>query len=277
MQVFRYALAEGPRRVLRHWRVLVPLYLVGLLFGLAQTWPLLFGGGLYNPFLFDLSTGGLDALANLFIGNSSAAGGAGIWAFVALLLALLFGLAYNFFAGGVLTVYVDRGAFWAGCRRTFWAFTALGVLLLLLLVLILIGASLLGAALGLRAVLIAALVLTQLINIIGEYARAVAVVRDRRNPFALLGRAAGFCVRHLGGVLALALLGLVLHIALVALYTVVADAIGGSVVVILWQQAIAFAWLSVKLLRLAWAASYVQAVSAADGAAPSRDVVLTAT
>jgi hypothetical protein len=275
MQIFLYTLTEGPRRVLRHWRVLVPLYLVGLLFGLVQTWPLLFGGALYNPFLADLATGGLDVLANLFIGSQSSAAGAGVWALVTLLLLLLFGLAYNFFAGGVLGVYTGRGDFWAGCWRTIWSFIALGLLLLILLVAVLIGSFLLGGALGLRGGLIAALVLIQLINLVGEYARAVAVVRDRRNPFALLGLAISFCVRHLGGVLLLALIGVALHVAAVALYGLVASAVSGSPIAILWQQAIVLAWLLIKLLRLAWAASYIQAASAVDGAAPSRDAALT--
>ena len=276
MQIFLYTLIEGPRRVLRHWRVLVPLYLVGLLFGLAQTWPLLFGRALYNPFLGDLASGDLDTLANLFIGSQSAAAGAGVWVFVTLLLALLFGLAYNFFAGGVLAVYADRGTFWAGCWRTVWSFIGLGLLLLILVVPVLIGSVLLGGPLGPRGALVTALVLIQLINLIGEYARAVAVVRDRRNPFALLGMAVGFCVRHLGGVLLLALIGLALHVTVVALYGLVASAVSSSPIAILWQQAIVLAWLLIKLLRLAWAASYLQAATAAqDGAALSKDVVLT--
>ena len=54
---FRHVVARGPRAALRHWRLLVPLYLVGLVLGLLQTWPLLAAGreGLRNPFLGELA------------------------------------------------------------------------------------------------------------------------------------------------------------------------------------------------------------------------------
>jgi hypothetical protein len=268
VQRFQYAFTYGLRRALRHWRGLLPLYLLGLLLGLLQTWPLLAAGALYNPFLGDLVGGGSDALVNLFLGSPAAAGATGAWLLVALLLAGLFGLGYNFFVGGILSIYTDQRAFWAGCRFTFWSFTALGALLLTLLALAAIIAGLLGIVLGSRVAVVAALLLIQLINVVGEYARVIAVVRERRNPFALLGAAAAFCARHLGGVLTLALLGLLLHTLLTVLYALATDVLAGSLLALLAQQLVVLAWLWVKLLRLAWAASYVQAevgAPASDG------------
>lgn len=75
----------------------------------------------------------------------------------------------------------------------------------------------------------------------------------------LLGQAGRFCARHLAGTLALALLGVLLQLALLMLYQVVAGALGGSPLAIVGQQLVVLAWLWVKLLRLAWAAAYVRA------------------
>jgi hypothetical protein len=258
VQRLQYAFAYGLRCALRHWRVLLPLYLLGLLLGLLQTWPLLAAGALHNPFLGDLVTGGSDELVNLFLGSPVAAGAAGGWLLAALLLAALFGLGYNFFVGGILNVYAGRRAFWAGCRFTFWSFAALGALLLALLALAAIIAWLLGIVLGPRVAAAVALLLIQLINVVGEYARAIAVVRERRNPFVLLGAAVAFCAHHLGGVLALALLGLLLHIALAALYVLASETLARSPLALLLQQIVVLAWLWIKLLRLAWAVKYVQ-------------------
>src|SRR5512138_3736526 len=110
---------------------------------------------------------------------------------------------------------------------------------------------------------------------LGEYARALAVARDRRNPFVLLGQAGRFCARHPAGTLALALLGVLFQFVLALLYRAVAGAIGGSPLVVVWQQLIVLAWLWIKLLRLAWAAAYMRAADGAD--APLRtDVTLPA-
>ncbi|HEX9372771.1 MAG TPA: hypothetical protein VF897_17290 [Roseiflexaceae bacterium] len=280
MQLFLNVLVQGWRVTLRRWRVALPLYLTGLLLGLVQTWPLLRAAGagaLSNPFLGELAGGGGDAAIDLLLGSPTAvAQTVGIWVFVALLFGLLFGLAYNFFAGGILSVYTGTRPFWAGCRRTFWAFTGLGILLLLLLLPVALAAALAGLALGPIGAAIVALILIQLVNLLGEYARAVAVVRDRRSPLALLGMAAGVVRRNLGGVLALALLGLLLHVALTLLYRVVASPIRATVVVVLWQQLVALAWLWVKLLRLAWAAGYARADGAARDVGPAGEAAAMA-
>jgi len=93
---------------------------------------------------------------------------------------------------------------------------------------------------------------------LGEYARALALARDRRNPFVLLAQAIRFCARHAAGTLALALIGALLQVALVVLYRSLAGAAQGSPLLVAWQQLVVLAWLWVKLLRLAWAAAFVR-------------------
>jgi hypothetical protein len=273
MQLFQAVLVEGWRKALRHWGVMLPLYLTGLLLGLVQTWPLLANGNqaLYTPFLGELAAGGSDVYISLFLSDPTRAGQIlGAWVGIALLFGLLFGLAYNFYSGGAVSVYAGTRPFWSGCRRTFWAFIGLGALLLVLLALAIVVAALFGLALGAGGAVIVALLLIGLINLFGEYARALAA-HDRRNPFALLGMAIGFCVRNLGGVLVLALIGLLLHGALALLYGAVARALGGSVLLVIWQQLAVIGWLWIKLLRLAWAVSYVQAAGTAGRAATTED------
>jgi len=251
---------DGLRRSFQ-LRLLVPLYLSSLALGLVQTWPL-FGNGaaLRSPFLGRLATGGTDTLPDLFIGSPAAAGSAAAWSGTLLLLAVIYGLLYNFFGGGILSVWAGTRPFWPGCRRTFWTFTALGTLLLALACVLALTLALLGGFAGFRAQLIVLLVLLQVLNVLGEYARAIAAVHDRRNPFALLGASAGFCVRNAPGVLALALLGVLLHVALGASYLAVAGLLGASPLVVLWQQLAALLWVWIKLLRLGWAVSYVRTV-----------------
>ena len=109
-------------------------------------------------------------------------------------------------------------------------------------------------------------------NALGEFARALGVARDRRNPFALLGMAVRFAGRHLGGVLALALLGLALHVGLTWLYAAAARAIGASPALVVWQQVMVAGWLWVKLLRLAWAIGYVRMERSGRLSAPMQDM-----
>lgn len=272
MELFRHVFARGLRGALSHWRVVLPLYLVGLLIGLVQSWPVLAAGGaaLYNPALDQLATGGTDALGDLLLSAPRAVGSAAtIWAIAALLLTLLYSLAYNLLSGGIVSVYAGAAPFWEGCRRWFWSFTGLGVLLLILAAFAATLGWLLGALAGQRGAGIGALALLQLVGATGEYARAQAVARGRRNPAVLIGLALGFMRRHWAGVLALALVGVLLHAALAWLYTLVAGALTGSPAGVLWQQAVALSWLWVKLLRLAWAVSYVRAAGASG--APSVD------
>jgi hypothetical protein len=261
------ALVTGLRRAQR-LALLLPLYLAGLLLGLVQTWPLWANGRgtLTNPFLGVLATGGADALVDLFLGRPEAGGQAAQWVLGTLGLALVFGGAYNFFAGGILEAWTGRRRFWAGCWRFFLPFVALGALLLPLALLAGVLAALAGSFLGGAAGGVVAALALLLLNAVGEAARALAVARDRRNPFVLLGRAFAFCARH-PGLLLLALAGALLHAALAALYAALAAGIGNALLLIAAQQLAVLGWLWVKLLRLAWALSYVEA---ADGQAASR-------
>jgi hypothetical protein len=189
----------------------------------------------------------------------------------------VFGAAYNFFSGGILNAYLGGPArsFWSACRRMIWSFIGLGLLLLVLALLIMVVGAVLGGVIGQPGGLIVALILLQIANMLGEYARALAVARDRRNPFVLLGQACRFCMRYPAGTLALALIGMLLHLALALLYRTLARAIGGSPLAVIWQQLIVLVWLWVKLLRLAWAAAYVRAADGVD-APLGADVALPA-
>lgn len=259
MNPLRAAIANGLRDA-RRFRLLLPLYLAGLLLGLFQAWPLLVAGvrgGLSNPFVNDLAAGGADALVNLFLGNPTAGAGAGIWALLLLPVTALFSLAYNFFSGGILSAWAGTRPFWAGCRRTFWSFTGLGLLLIVLALLCITLAALLGSLVGGQVTLIIAALLIQLLNLAGEYARALAVARDRLDPIALFRAGLRFSVRP--GALALGALGLLLHVGLAALFGAIQGAVGGGLLAVLIQQLAVLAWLWIKLLRLAWALGYVRA------------------
>jgi hypothetical protein len=264
MRTFRQALLGGVSQALRHWRVLLPLYGISLLLGLLQTWPLwqaASGGALRNPFLNNLAGGGTDAVIDLLLGNGMMAVAAqtGLWIAAALSLSIVFGLAYTFFAGGMLSVYAGTRSFWAGCRDTFWSFAGLGLLIVTLSLLALLVGALFGALGGVIAGVIVTLMLLQVVNVLGEYARAAAITHERRNPFVLLGLAILFCARKFGGVLGFLLLGLLLAAALAALYGGLARVLGGSVVLVIVQQFVVLGWIGLKALRLAWALSYVQA------------------
>lgn len=276
MKIFRETLELGARTGFSNWRLILPLYLVGLLLGLLQTWPLLAAGiALDNPFLRDMAAGGAAPLVDLWLANPAIAQSAALWILAALLLTLLYGLAYNFFSGGFLAVLAAGDAseeampFWDGCRRWFWSFTGLGILLVVFGLLAAVVGVALGSLLGGYGGVVGALVALQLVNVLGEFARALGVARDRRNPFALLGMAVSFVGRHFGGVLALALLGLLLHAGLTGLYAVVARALGGSPALVVWQQVAVAAWLWVKLLRLAWAIGYVRLAGSGRQSAPA--------
>jgi hypothetical protein len=270
MHGFGAVFVQGLRATLHHWRALLPLYIVGLLLGVVQTWPLIGAatrGALSSSFVGTLAGGGIEPAIDLFLSDPRSVGGeAGLWALATFVFTLLFGVAYNFFSGGIVNTYLGGLArsFWAACRRTFWSFTGLGLLLVVLALLFVVVGAILGGAVGQRGALIVALILLQLANILGEYARALAVARDRRNPFVLLVQACRFCARYSAGTLALALIGVLLQVVLVLLYRAVAGAIGGSPLAIVWQQLMVLAWLWAKLLRLAWAAAYVRADDAEE-------------
>lgn len=261
MSGFKDTLVTGLRRSL-NLSLWLPLYVTSLLFGLIQTWPLLANADLMTrPQLGYLATGGVDACVNLLLGSPEAQTQAGVtaisWLLISQFSLALYGLTYNFFAGGILSVWAGTRFFWAGCRYTFWTFVGLGLLLLILvspvILITVIAASFLGSG-----ALVPGLVLILLFNLLGEYARSIAVARSERNPFKLMGSAFMFSLRHFGGVISLGGLGTALHFGVVGLYLALGPLVSGTVALALVQQVIVLLWLWVKLLRVAWALSYVQ-------------------
>lgn len=243
-------------------RLLLPLYVTGLLLGALQSWPLLLAGRqLTNPQLGAVAEGGFDALVNLLLGSRAAleqAGlSAGLWLAISLLLLPLYGLAYNFFAGGILNSWAGTRAFWTGCRHHFWSFVGLSLLLLLAAGLVGLGTLGLALLLGWPALLIG-LGLLGLLNVGGELARGLAVAQAEGNPLKLLGLAFGFGVRHWGGVLLLAGLGLALPLLVSLVYGAGSPFVSGSLAAVLVQQVTVLLWVWLKLLRLAWALGYVR-------------------
>ena len=265
MNNIRIAVNEGLRAALR-LQLLLPWYGCLLLLGLLQTWPLWLAGGsaLRNPMLGDLAGGGGDMLVDLFLDNPSGRAAAGTWALVQLPLILLSGVAYTFFAGGVLSEYTGKRTFWAGCRRNWWSFLGLGALNVVLAAMLVAVAVLSALALGGTAGLVVALLGLALLSIVGEYARALGVVHDRHNPLVLLGQAGTFCARHLGGVLVLALLAVLLNALLLGTYLLLSPMAGASPLLIVAQQLLVFGTLWIKALRLALAARYVMANRSAN-------------
>lgn len=252
MQHFLTALRGGFANASRLWLVL-PLYLSGLLIGLVQAWPALAAVNT-GPLLDQLAAGDPDAFTLLGVADSAAvASTALLWAGASLLGVLLFAAAYNLFSGGILSVWAGRG-FWQGCRHHFWGFVGLGALLLLLAILALIVAGGVGVAAGFGAATLTALILLELVNIWGEYGRAAAVRSGSGNPLAALGGAARLIVRRPLGVLALAGLGVLLHVSIWGAYNALAGRMGWGAPLL--QQAAAFGWIWVKLLRLGWASAY---------------------
>jgi hypothetical protein len=252
MQNFLAALRGGLANASRLGLVL-PLYLVGLALGLAQAWPAVPAGG-GGPLLDQLAAGEQDALTLAGIANPSGVGSiAMLWAAASLLGVLLFAAAYNLFSGGILSVW-GGGRFWAGCRRHFWGFVGLGALLVLLAILALVAAGFVGAAFGFGVATVVALVLLELVNVWGEYGRAAAVRAGSANPLAALGGAARLIAGRPLGVLALAALGVLLHVSIWGAYNALAGRAGWAAPLL--QQAAAFAWIWVKLLRLGWASAY---------------------
>lgn len=252
MQSFLGAMRGGLTNASR-LRLVLPLYLTGLIIGLLQAWPALLAAGA-GPLLEQLAAGELDALTLLGAADSSAiAPVALLWATASLVAAVVFAGAYNLFSGGILSVWAGRG-FWAGCKRHFWGFVGLGALLLLLAILALTLAGFVGALAGFGAATLTALLLLELVNIWGEYGRAAAVSAERTNPLAALGRAARLIAGRPLGVLALAALGVLLHLSIWGAYNALAGRAGWAAPLV--QQAAALGWVWVKLLRLGWASAY---------------------
>lgn len=250
----------------KYVKFVLPLYLASLLIGLIQIWPLawLLDRELSkSPFLDNLILSDLSGFANFALGSDNPAlmGTVfSIWALISICLPLVFGVIYNFLSGGMLSASNGMHSFWAGCWRYFWSFNALGVMLVLAALIIIGLATSLTMMLPTFSalILVVALVLLQLLNLVGEYARAIAVIRQRLNPFVLFGAALAFCARHLPGVLVFGAFGLLLNIALAAFYWYSSQALSQGILLIILQQLCLFAWIWIKFLRLLWALFYVQ-------------------
>jgi hypothetical protein len=251
---------RGSLRALRLGPAL-PLYLASVVLGIAQAWPLLplvRSTGLRNPFIDDLAQGGGDTYVNLFLAMPRSAAVTGLWTFALLVAAFLYAMAYNFFAGGIIARWRSTNVQgWAACRRYFWTFTALQMMLVTL-TLIIGGITLAVVSLQNIVTAIVLLFIVQLINSVGELTRAYAVTFDRRNPFEAWGAAVRFSIRHLPGTLALTFAGLLLHIGLVLCAVSLNSVLPPMLLSIIWQQALLIAGIVVKLLRLSWATGLIE-------------------
>ncbi len=260
-------LRRGLGTTLHHWRALLPLFGTTLALSLLGIWPVyryLGSGALHTTLVRRLATDlGGAPLGEVLTNAPDAAAVFGLWTFSTLGLLLLTGLAYNLFSGGILSRYSDTAGFWPGCRRFVGTFTALGIIGVSLLVVLsgllimLIGG--LGGSLAIRLAVV--FVVAQLLNMLLEYSRAVAVVRGERNPLRAMTAAGRFCAAHLPGTLGLAALGLALWAALFGVYNLVApllSPVGLVVLLIIWQQLIVLGQQLIKMLRLSWAVAYLQ-------------------
>lgn len=272
MQNFRAALAGGLRDALR-LRLALPLYLVGLALGVLNAWPALIGAssGTFEHINVQRLLASSDMLLDLITKDESSGTATGAWVIIALLLVPLYSLAYNLFSGGVLSVWAGQRRFWAGCGRFFLSFTGLGIILVVLGLLVIVLASVVATLAPSAAIpaMVAAGILLQLLNLAGEYARALAITLERQNPFVLLWRGVAFCATHPGALL-LGLLGLAIQLGLVAAHRALDSVAGGAAWIILLDQGVVLVWLWAKLLRLAWARAYA-ASAEGDGLAENME------
>ena len=242
------------------WKPILALYGSSLLLSLIQIWPLFGQDALHHPLLIPLADRTVDVFVDLVSTTSDVAMPAvAAWSGVAVLLAFVFGMFYNLLSGGIMSAWAGNRPFWQGCRYLFWSLMWLGGMLWVLLLIALAIGSWVGVTFGITAGTIIALTLAQLVNLLGEYARAAAVIYQRRNPFALVANAFRVIVRHLPGALSLGLIGLALHVGIALFYGSVARKSMGFPLTIVLEQGVVLAWLWVKVLRLGWAFGITQA------------------
>lgn len=242
-------------------RLWLPLYAISLVLALVQLWPLYDMRALHNPYLGDLASGGADTLMMAIISGGRASSLTANWyLLITLMLAIAYGLPYNFMSGGVLSVWAGERSLARGGARYFLTFLMLG-LLLMLLGSIGVGAAAVLAAAGARGINIGLPVWLQLVNVFGEVARALAVNRQRRNPFAVTGQGIAFVARNIVPVVLFAVLGLALQAALLAVLVFANPALTSISpwLALIVQQAVIFGLLWVKMLRLALASQLVRA------------------
>lgn len=254
----RELMLHGFRRSLR-LDLLVALYLVPLLLGFAQSWPILLAGdGLRHPFLGQLAEGSWDAFVDLFFGVPTVMAQVGIWVVLLLPLLILSNLTYNFCSGGIISVWAGSASFWRGGWRYLLSFMVLGVILALAGLIALLIAWNIAGQLGTGGLVGIMLILLLPINLLGEYARAVAVVADRRNPLALLQQSVGIVQRFAAPAFGFAVLGSAIHLGIALVYLGLVGFVVNTPFEIILQQLIALAWVWAKQLRLAWALGVVE-------------------
>lgn len=262
MHTFTQALQRGMRSA-AHIPTLLPLWLSSLILGIVQTWPLWLAGGLVlrRPFLGDFATGGADTLIDLFLRNDALTTQLPIWIGTQIPVFMIQHLVYAICAGGMLSVYLGKGRFGSGSRRYALAFIGLDIILIIMSVLF-VGLAALGMFVTSSNIwIIVAVVLMIVLGVVGEYARAIAVVRERRNPFIIFGQALSFCVRHLPGIVLLALLASLLLGLVLLISNVIPGIPSAPWLMVMIQQLVILALVWIKALRLAWAAHYVAQAS----------------
>jgi hypothetical protein len=181
-----------------------------------------------------------------------------VWTFALLIASFLYGMAYNFFAGGIIAGWHSTNVQgWAACRRYFWTFTGLQMMLVMLT---LILGIITFAAVGFQNIAgaIVLLFIIQLINTAGEISRAYAVIHEHRNPFKAWVEAIRFSVRHLPAMLTLTFAGFLLHGAFVSCAVLLTSVMSPTLLSVVWQQALLIAAIMVKLLRLSWATGLIE-------------------
>ena len=263
------AITRGLRSAL-HFPTLLPLWISTFILGWLQSWPIWLAGEqlIQRPFLGQLASGGTDMLVDLFLKNDSLSMQAPIWLSLQIPILIIQHIMYAICAGGMLSVYLANGEFASKSRRFALPFIGLDILLTILLVIIIsLGAA--GVVIAKSNVwIIPALVMIILLGIIGEYARAIAVVRDRRNPFVIFGQALSFCIHHFAGVALLAIISSIMFVLVLFGYSLIPSIAGLPWLALVLQQMVIFVIVWIKALRLAWAGQYVQATVSSQTFSP---------
>ncbi len=269
------AFGKGLRDTAQHWWLAVPLYLSNLIVALIMTVPVyLFLWQLigHRPWAQQLARGpdlnlvadliGLGAAARLEQGAGKGPGGLLLYVVLAGGVFLLNGLAYAFFAGGVLETLRRTGEppakspFWPGCRRWFFPFLRLWIISLFCLSLMVLVIGLVAAVTSSLLVKISVLLALPLgllgHGVVFEYARISAVYLERRSMLRATGRAYYFFFRHFFETTTLGAILLLVAILVLALYLVLGRfATGLALLTIIGQQLYVLVGAGQKVLRLA--------------------------
>ena len=261
MQTLGNTITRGLRSAL-HFPTLLPLWISTLILGLLQSWPLWLAGEqlLQRPFLGEVASGGPDMLVDLLLKNDALSTQAPIWLGLQIPVFIIQHIIYAICAGGMLSVYLAKNEFGRGSMRFALPFIGFDMLLTIAIAIV-IGLGVAGIALARsNSWFIPSIIIIVVLGIIGEYARAIAVVHERRNPFVIFGQALSFCARHLPGVALLALLSTIALLIVLGISSMLPSIPGAPWIAVIVQQIVILALIWSKALRLACAGHYVQAV-----------------